>query len=67
MVEIVKGEFGDLKVVCHADCGNAPRKILLKELNIAFAIHNLKFILDHTIDDLHWNRVGNKFPKVKTN
>lgn len=60
MIDIVKSEFDDLKVVCPVDCGNAPKKILLKELNIAFAVNDLDFISDHIIDDLHWNIIGEK-------
>lgn len=57
--------FGELKVVFPVDCGNAPRKIVLKNLNIAFATHDADFISEHIIDDLHWNIVGNKFIQGK--
>src|SRR5690625_4028617 len=65
MIDIVKSEFGDLKVVYSVDCGNAPKRILLRELNIAFAISDLDYIFYHIIDDLHWNIIGNQLIKGK--
>jgi hypothetical protein len=34
-IETNKSLEGKLKIICAEDCGNAPKKILLKELNIA--------------------------------
>lgn len=34
------------------DCGNAPRKELLKDLSVAFAIHDQDFILANVTDDI---------------
>lgn len=64
-MQIISAKFEDLKVVCPVDCGNAPKKILLKELNIAFSVGDLDFILDHMIDEIHWNIVGTKLVKGK--
>lgn len=64
-MNIVNSEFGELKVVFPVDCGNAPRKIVLKDLNIAFATHDLDFISEHITDNLHWNIVGNQLIQSK--
>jgi hypothetical protein len=35
-----------LEVSVKADCGNAPKKIFLKEFTIAYAKHVYKFVLN---------------------
>lgn len=54
-----------IKVVCPKDCGNAPKKNLLKDLNIAFAEYRVEDIVEHLKDDVLWNIVGNKFMRSK--
>lgn len=49
---------GNLKVFCKEDCGNAPRKQVLKSFNIAFASGNVEAVLDAVSDDIVWERVG---------
>lgn len=46
------------KVTVHADCGNAPKKLVLRDLNIAFAKADVEGILDHFTDDIRWQMVG---------
>ena len=46
------------KVTTHADCSDDPRKLLLRDLNIAFAQGDLEGILDHFTDDIRWQIVG---------
>jgi hypothetical protein len=38
---------GDLKIICAEDCGNAPKKNLFKELNIAIAKNDIGFIIEN--------------------
>lgn len=47
-----------LKVECAENCGNAPKKQLLKEWTIALAEKNIDFCLDCMRDDIVWNVVG---------
>lgn len=52
--------YGNLQVTCPIDCGNAPKKSLLKDLNIALAKKNVNFIFDYLADDFLWDIVGDK-------
>lgn len=47
-----------LKVTVNADCGNAPQKLLLRDLNIAFARADVEGILDKFTDDIRWQIIG---------
>lgn len=53
----------ELKILCPVDCGNAPRKSILKSFNIAFAQKDMPFIADQITDDVQWNIVGS-FPAI---
>lgn len=55
------------KIIVQEDCGNAPKKILLKELNIAFAQGDTEKILFYFTDDVEWESVGEKKLKGKEN
>lgn len=48
------------KIQIQPDCGNAPRKLFLKELNIAFAKGDLDLIKDAIPDHINWDIVGQK-------
>ena len=50
----------DVKVECAENCGNSPKKQLLKELSIAFANNNTEFCLDWMTDDVVWEIIGDK-------
>jgi hypothetical protein len=62
-----KSEYGDLKIICAEDCGNSPKKNLLKELNIAFAKNDLGFINENITDDIYWYIIGDKIVQGKDN
>ncbi|WP_129113585.1 nuclear transport factor 2 family protein [Halegenticoccus tardaugens] len=42
------------------ECGNAPKKRVLRDLNIAFAENDAEFILDTVADDVKWTTVGDE-------
>ena len=48
------------KITVSADCGNAPKKEFLKEINIAFAKGNSDFLTESVTDKIVWNIVGDK-------
>ncbi|WP_243297528.1 nuclear transport factor 2 family protein [Bacillus litorisediminis] len=50
----------EIKVIAPADCGNSPRKFLLKDMIIAFARNDIDFITKYTADNVCWNIVGFK-------
>lgn len=55
------------KVVIGEDCGNSPKALLLRDLNIAFAKNNVPFVLEHVTDDLTWIMVGDQTVQGKAN
>lgn len=46
------------KITINADCGDAPKKELLRDLNIAFAKADVEGILDFFSDDIRWQIMG---------
>ncbi|OAN64653.1 DNA-binding protein [Balneola sp. EhC07] len=48
------------KITVKPDCGNAPKKELLKQLNIAFARANSNFLADIVSDDIEWDIMGDQ-------
>jgi ketosteroid isomerase-like protein len=46
------------EIVVSADCGNSPKRILLKDLNIAFVTGDLDFVAGVVTDDITWTMVG---------
>lgn len=48
------------KITVKEDCGNAPKKILLRDFNIAFAQNDTSFIIEQVTDDIHWHILGDK-------
>ena len=55
------------KVIISEDCGNSPKNIFVRELTIAFAKGNSKFILSKVTDDVRWDIVGDKVIEGKDN
>jgi hypothetical protein len=48
-----------VKIICKEDCGNAPKKLLLKELTCAFAKGTAqRVLLPRLADDVTWEIVG---------
>lgn len=47
-----------VKITVVADCGNSPKKLFLKDLNIAFAEGNVDFIAENLANDVTWETVG---------
>ena len=55
----------ELQILCSEDCGNAPKKKVLLEFNVAFARHDIDVILQHVSEDIVWNRVGERIIRGK--
>ncbi|MGP4081087.1 nuclear transport factor 2 family protein [Pseudalkalibacillus sp. R45] len=56
---------GGLIVLCPEDCGNSPKKEMLKKFNIAFAENDRAFILENIADDFCWSKIGDRQFKGK--
>lgn len=44
-----------VKITCKEDCGNAPKKILLRDFNVAAAKGELSFIGESITEDIIWH------------
>ena len=49
-----------LKVICEENCGNAPKKEILRDFNIAFAKCDTEAIIEQVTDTIVWRMVGDK-------
>lgn len=47
-----------VKINISADCGNSPRKEMLRDFNIAFAKLNTEFIFNSVSENITWVIVG---------
>jgi hypothetical protein len=56
-----------IEIIVKEDCGNSPKKLFLKELNIAFVKSDISFITDSISDDISWNLVGDTLIQGKNN
>ena len=48
------------KIQIQPDCGNAPRKLFLKDLNIAFANGDSEYLTDIVPEGINWVITGQK-------
>ena len=48
------------EILIKPDCGNAPRKKLLEDFNIAFATGDADFIIQNVSTDIQWTIFGDK-------
>jgi len=46
------------KINVQPDCGNAPRKLFLKDLNVALANGDIEFFTKNIQDSITWEVVG---------
>jgi hypothetical protein len=47
-----------MKLSIKPDCGNAPKKGFIKNLNIAFAMNDIPFLMNSVSNDIQWKLVG---------
>jgi|SRR5690625_545895 len=47
-----------VKINVHDDCGNAPKKLYLKDFVISIVKNESTFISDNITDDIRWNVIG---------
>lgn len=50
----------NIKLSIPPDCGNAPKKRILKDFNIALVTMNRSFLLENLADNMIWNIVGDE-------
>lgn len=47
-------------ITVHEDCGNAPKKLFLKDFIVAVVGNDSAFVARNTTDDISWNLVGSR-------
>lgn len=47
-------------ITVHEDCGNAPKKLFLKDFLVAIVSNDRAFVARNTTDDICWNLVGGR-------
>jgi ketosteroid isomerase-like protein len=55
------------KIICEDDCGNAPKRLQLRDLNIAFAKGDIAGVLEYLSDNVVWDFVGQERIEGKAN
>ncbi|WP_071394265.1 nuclear transport factor 2-like protein [Bacillus tuaregi] len=55
----------NIRVECAENCGNSPKKQMLKELSIAFVKKEIDFCLNCMSDDVIWNIIGDRLNQGK--
>src|SRR5699024_9274251 len=60
-------DFGELTVTYPKDCGNAPKKLVLRDFHIAVAQNDIDFISEQLTDDSKWELIGQQQIEGKQN
>ena len=47
-----------MQISVDADCGNAPKMRLLRDVTVAYAEQNKNFLLSCMADNIEWTRIG---------
>jgi limonene-1,2-epoxide hydrolase len=55
-----------VEVFVASDCGNAPKKLVLRDYAIAMAKHDKEAVLSALADDVEWEVVGQRTIRGKT-
>lgn len=50
----------DIKLYVPQDCGNAPRKMILRDFNIAFVTKDHTILLQNIADQVRWTIIGDE-------
>lgn len=49
-----------VKITVHEDCGNAPKKLFLRDFVISVVKNDSEHIFHNIIDDVQWNFIGGR-------
>ena len=60
-------EINNIKLIVPEDCGNAPRKLILRDFNIAIITNKQDFLLDNIADNISWNIIGQSLVEGRDN
>lgn len=57
---MTESKFEQVKIICAEDCGNAPKKLLIKEFITAIACNDHHYVAENLDSDIAWCIVGDK-------
>jgi hypothetical protein len=57
--------YDQVKIICAEDCGNAPKKELLRAFNAAFVCNDIGFIAETIVENIQWNFIGSNVVQGK--
>lgn len=57
-VDVNEWEVKRVKVVCAENCGNSPKKLLLRDVTVDYWGSRGEMIVDHLAEDVVWSVVG---------
>lgn len=57
----------NIKITAPADCGNAPKKKVLKDFHVAIVTMDRTFLLENVAENITWNIIGDKIVEGKEN
>lgn len=57
----------EIHIECEENCGNSPKKLLLRDLSIAFAKNEIDFWLEWMQDEVVWDIIGDRLIQGKEN
>ena len=49
-----------LKITVEEDCGNAPKRVVLRDFTIAYAQGDMAHLLEQVADNVRWQRIGDQ-------
>ena len=52
--------FTDIKIIVPNDCGNAPKKTILRDFNVSLIMKDYTTLLENIADDITWNIIGDE-------
>lgn len=54
------GKPAGIRVICREDCGNAPRKTLLRDFTLAAVSGDIAYLMKHLADSIVWEIAGKR-------
>ena len=58
--------FTDIKITVPKDCGNAPKKRILRDFNVSLIMKDYTTLLENIADDITWDIIGDEVIEGKS-
>ncbi|MDA3129444.1 hypothetical protein ACFPTR_03700 [Aliibacillus thermotolerans] len=57
----------NIKIECEENCGNSPKKLLLKDVSIALVKNEIDFCMEWMKEEVVWDIIGDQLIQGKEN